>query len=1046
MPYPPTGTGQRKLRFPAAFSVIALILGKAFAISIPLVALLATVAWRGYGVEKDLVREQLFTEADSTLAAQARSMEVQIMAVVRDVVFLAGTTSLRRMLDSGMPEERDLLAQLFLNAVARKGYDQVRFIDTTGRERVRIQLRLASPVVVPEEELQDKSGRYYVTAALALERNEVFVSPMDLNVEQGQLEQPLKPTYRVCTPVFDSQKRKRGILVVNVRARGMLEGLESGSSPGARRIMLLDDAGYWLKAPDSADEWGFMYPDRRDLTFVRRHPAVWDALGKDDSSRVEAEEGLYVSRRVRVASSGSEAGPGVWVFQGQAPGRSGFAELRLVALVPRDHFESRLGSLTAGSLRSFLGAAVVILAFAMVLAVVLERRKADKRQLQSLNARLEGVLDSATEVSIIATDPQGTITTFNRGAERLLGYEAEELLERKTPAAFHLVSEVMRRGRELSAELGRPVEGFEVFVAKARDLGHETREWTYVRKDGEPRMVSLTVTAIRDHQGALAGFLGVAQDITFEREAKARLQFQNLLMNAFSEASPDAIVVVDQMDHALYHNVRFLEMWGLAAGELDNRPCSEILAKVLPQVRDSQAFEQRIVELERNPAERDFSEIELVDGRTMERTSVGLFGEGGAYLARAWFYRDVTARVRAAEALRESRARLAAVLDNAVDGIVTIDTSGRILSVNPAVESIFGWTRQEMEGGPVNRLMMEPYASRHDGYLKRYLEGRAPRVIGQAGREVPGRRKDGSMVPLELAVSEVRVGDTRLFTGILRDITERKQAQERIMSANAELEARQMRLDEDLVAAGEIQKSLLPQQLPEVGGGLEIDWLFEPSQRIGGDIFDIFALDGDTLAVYILDVSGHGVPSALVTVSVSQSLQPGSGIVSQGIPGGPARIVPPAQVMESLNREFPIERFDKFFSMVYLVLDHRTGRVDYCNAGHPPPLVVRSDGSLERLEAGGMLVGMGEVAVYEGGTVTLGQGDVLLLYTDGVTEYADVGEEFFGEERLEQVARHMAGRHPDESLEMLWAALMRFGRGAEPGDDVSMVCIRRSGR
>lgn len=911
MPHSQSGIGQPSARQAAAFIGVAAILPRSLVIAFPLILLLGVVSWRGYHVEDELVREQLFTEAENSLDVQAKSIESQIMAVVRDAAFLASTTSMLRVLDSGTAQDRELLARQFLNAVTRKGYDQVRYLDAGGVEQVRVQLRLASPTVIPDKELQDKSGQFYVTAGLALARNEIYVSPLDLNVERGQLEQPLKPTYRVCTPVFDSRDARRGILVINVRAREMLDGLDAGSARGQRSIMLLDSEGYWLKSTDPADEWGFMFPDRRDLTFGARHPEAWEALRQGEQTRAVTGEGLYASRTVRIASSGAEAGPGVWVFQGQLPGRRGPPEMRLVALVPRDQVEQRLASLRSGALLSFSGAAAAILLFAAVLALTLERRKADQQALQALNARL---------------------------------------------------------------------------------------------------------------------------------------QFQNLLMNAFSDASPDAIIVVDQMDRALYHNTRFLDMWGLRAEELDNTPCAEILAKVLPQARAPQAFAQRIRELNQNPAEQDFAEIALVDGRTLERSSVGLFGEGGAYLARAWFYRDVTARVRATEDLRQSQARLAAVLDTAVDGIVTINPAGRILTVNPAVERIFGWTRAEMEGGPVTRLMMEPYASQHAGYLKRYLESGVPRIIGQGGREVPGRRKDGSLVPLELAVSEVRVGETRLFTGILRDITERKQAQERIMAANAELESRQTRLDEDLAAAGAIQKSLLPQKLPEVGGGLEIDWLFEPSQRIGGDIFNIFALDRERLAVYILDVSGHGVPSALVAVSVSQALQPGSGVVTQGVPGGPAEIAPPAQVMGRLNREFPMERFDKFFTMAYLVLNHRTGQVEYCNAGHPPPLVVCADGAIARLEAGGMVVGMGDLASYQAGTVSLHDGDMLLLYTDGVTEYADATGELFGEERLESIARRMAGRRPDEALERIWASLMRFGQGAEPGDDVSMVCIRRCGR
>jgi PAS domain S-box-containing protein len=92
---------------------------------------------------------------------------------------------------------------------------------------------------------------------------------------------------------------------------------------------------------------------------------------------------------------------------------------------------------------------------------------------------LQAVLDAATQVSIIATDPQGLITVFNAGAERMLGYRAEEMVGRETPARIHLAAEVEARGAELSEALGRPVRGFDVFVERARQEGHEEREWTY---------------------------------------------------------------------------------------------------------------------------------------------------------------------------------------------------------------------------------------------------------------------------------------------------------------------------------------------------------------------------------------------------------------------------------------------------------------------------------------------------------------------------------------------------------------------------------------
>jgi len=133
-------------------------------------------------------------------------------------------------------------------------------------------------------------------------------------------------------------------------------------------------------------------------------------------------------------------------------------------------------------------------------------------------------------------------------------------------------------------------------------------------------------------------------------------------------------------------------------------------------------------------------------------------------------------RQRAEKSLRESDDRLRAVLDTAVDGIITISERGTIESVNAATETLFGYSSVELIGNNVNILMPSPYHDEHDQYISNYLQSGVPRIIG-IGREVTGKRKDGSVFPLELSVSEIRLIDRRVFTGFVRDISERKQAE-----------------------------------------------------------------------------------------------------------------------------------------------------------------------------------------------------------------------------------------------------------------------------
>jgi two-component system, LuxR family, sensor kinase FixL len=154
---------------------------------------------------------------------------------------------------------------------------------------------------------------------------------------------------------------------------------------------------------------------------------------------------------------------------------------------------------------------------------------------------------------------------------------------------------------------------------------------------------------------------------------------------------------------------------------------------------------------------------------------------------------EVAQRQRAERTLREREALTRAILDTAVDAIVTIDARGRIESFNRAAERMFGYDAGEVLGRNVRLLMPEPYAARHDGYLRKYQRTGKARIIG-IGREVVGLRRDGSTFPVDLAVSEVRLGRRRTFAGILRDLTERKRLEKEILDT-AEREQRRIGAD-----------------------------------------------------------------------------------------------------------------------------------------------------------------------------------------------------------------------------------------------------------
>lgn len=151
-------------------------------------------------------------------------------------------------------------------------------------------------------------------------------------------------------------------------------------------------------------------------------------------------------------------------------------------------------------------------------------------------------------------------------------------------------------------------------------------------------------------------------------------------------------------------------------------------------------------------------------------------------------------RTKHIEALRDSEERLRAILETAVEGIITIDERGSIESFNPAAEKIFGYSASEAIGQNVKILMPEPFRHEHDGYLENYQRTGHAKIIG-IGREVVGRHKDGTIFPMDLSVSEVKLANRRMFTGFVRDISERKQLEQEIIEVS---NREQQRIGQDL--------------------------------------------------------------------------------------------------------------------------------------------------------------------------------------------------------------------------------------------------------
>lgn len=253
-----------------------------------------------------------------------------------------------------------------------------------------------------------------------------------------------------------------------------------------------------------------------------------------------------------------------------------------------------------------------------------------------------------------------------------------------------------------------------------------------------------------------------------------------------------------------------------------------------------------------------------------------------------------------------------------------------------------------------------------------------------------------------------------------------------LVKTNEQLTLKQKVLDDDLNAAAIIQRSFLPP--PHLNTpSIQLGSIWLPPHPLGGDIFNLIPCKEGKVIFYMLDVSGHDVPSALVTVSVSQFLQQQNAVAST--------LIPPGKMMAYLNEEYPLERFNRYFTIFYITLDTLTGDCIYTSAGHPPAILLSQTEGLKILDRGGTIIGFSKNLEFEEGTFSLNPGDKVFLYTDGVTEMKNQENEMYGMERLFEVLEKNQHESVEKIISEVHQSLDLFRQDRDSEDDTSMMCF-----
>ena len=386
------------------------------------------------------------------------------------------------------------------------------------------------------------------------------------------------------------------------------------------------------------------------------------------------------------------------------------------------------------------------------------------------------------------------------------------------------------------------------------------------------------------------------------------------------------------------------------------------------------------------------------------------------------------------------------VLARSAEGITIVDArfpDMPLIYVNEGFERLTGYSPEEVLGRNCRFLQGDETDSSAAQEIRRALRERRECTV-----EILNYRKDGTRFWNRLALTPIQddAGQLTHYIGIQSDITARKEAEEQLKAATQNLEMVYRRMKSDLEMAARIQRTLLPSEEFRMKG-VKLAWLLRPCDELAGDALNLLNLDGRHLGVYMIDVSGHGVGAALLSVTLSRVLtpQPDQSCLFRPLPGGGVELCSPSQVADYLNRQFPMDlRTTQYFTFFYGVLNTHSGEFRYINAGHPAPILAGGKASPSLIRGSGFPVGMLPEPDYQEESLKLKVGQRLYLYTDGVIEASDSNDQDFGTKRLMELVRDGMGLPLDVSIQRVAAAVEQWCAPAHPLDDISLLALEWS--
>ncbi|UQD73338.1 PAS domain S-box protein [Bradyrhizobium japonicum] len=787
----------------------------AIAMILLVAAAVAAVGWLSHYSLEQAFLPRVLDRIEGHSRLLASQLEAHVNGARADVATFRSRAAARGMIDAHFNDGVDpvdhlaektwrdrLLTRLVADVGANPAYAKFRIIGADGVEYLRVDRSGPNGAVraVPDDALQNKGERSFFQAAVKLAEDRVVVSPVELDVDDGVVQMPYVPTLRVAAPLFGSDHRLFGIVVVNVDMRQVFDRIRISIRNG-EAVYVVGRNGDYLVQPDRTREFGSQLgtPTRWQDDFPYFAAITGSTLGA--TQVVPGSDGKPSGTAIAPAILAEDQWVGVIrivpnaVFMAPAVtiekstitiGLIAVLVAALLAVLLARSLTRPIGQLTAAvewlgrdnSIRIPTDApgetGVLARAFARLIdemrakTAALEHEVEERRRTEAARDQLavrERLFSAAVESSddsIVMQTLDGIIIGWNAAAERLYGYTAEEAVGQ--PTLILLPPDRREEGKDYLRRIatGERIEHFET---------------VRLRKDGSPVEISVSLSPIRGDSGEIIGASGTARILTDARRTERALQQQIEERRQLFDASEDLIMIMNSRGHIVQISPSSQVVLGYAPDEMIGRSGVDFIHPAhLEQSRE----EMRALRRGGHPKLADTRCIHK-DGREVWLSWLGNWSDQ----AKRFFFvgRDMTEARRAEESLRESELLARNIVETALDAFVQTDDRSIILNWSSRAEELFGWRRDEALGrNGVDLIVAESERERVKAGLARFLESQDGQTLNRR-RELTVRRRDGKEFRAELSVTALKRREGILFNVFYRDLTDKIASEERIRHA-----------------------------------------------------------------------------------------------------------------------------------------------------------------------------------------------------------------------------------------------------------------------